>query len=166
VKKGKQKAIILIGAVAATGCILPMYCTLKKKGQDRLSAKLLKEVNKLIKPEVGLGSEEALDIHYYDKVAKSVGGPLVRLKAEVALQYAQEIHSAWGPWWLGGDDEQKVYSVLRKLKGKLQVSQVAMAYAQAYGANLVDELYDRLDATEIQRALSIIRALPGYRKAQ
>ena len=96
---------------------------------------------------------------------QAVNREVLVLKTSTASRYADQIHKAWGSWYEGGDDEEKVYGVFRKLKDKVQVSQVAKAYQETFSKNLIDTLKDRFDKSEITIVLNIIKALPNYRTA-
>lgn len=154
----------IAGGVAGVGLGLSVYMTWNKKRKDKLASQILRELSKLIKPATsGLLSESAFDIHYKDEVLKKVNGRVLTIRADTASKYAEQIHSAWAAWWRGGDDESKVYAVFRKLRDKVQVSQVAKAYQASFKINLIDKLYERLDEKEIRKVLTIVKKLPGYR---
>lgn len=160
----KTKLLIAAGIVTAAGCVASIYVGHRKKQRDKLAAALIKEITKQLKPSTsGLLSENAFDIHYKDEVVSSTGRQILTLKNEVASDYAKQIHAAWGSWWSGGDDEDKVYGVFRKLRDKVQVSQIATAYLRNFGVNLIDKLNDRLDDKEIKNVLSIVKPLPAFR---
>ena len=160
----KRSWMLVIGVTAATGCGASLYLSHRKKKRDRLASDFIKELTRLLKPATkGLLSENAFDIHYKDEIVRSTGRQILTLKNEVATDYANQINAAWGSWWSGGDDEQKVYSVFRKLRDKVQVSQLANAYLRNFGVNLIDKLNERLDEKEIQKVLAIIKPLPAFR---
>ncbi|MDN3492797.1 hypothetical protein [Winogradskyella bathintestinalis] len=100
-----------------------------------------------------------------NKVLQTVNREVLVLKTSTASRYADQIHKAWGSWYQGGDDEEQVYGVFRKMKDKVQVSQVAKAYQETYSKNLIDTLKDRFDKEEITIVLNIVKALPNYRTA-
>ncbi len=161
--KGKQ-ALLVTGIVTASGCVLSLYISLRRKAQDRLATELVREITRQLQPATaGLLSEQAFDVGYTDLVLRGTREKVLTLKPEVARAYADRIHAAWGSWWSGGDDEQKVYSVFRELKDKVQVSQVAQAYLRNQGTHLMDKLNERLDKEEIRTVLGIVRPLPGFR---
>lgn len=154
----------IAGGVAGIGLGASVYFVWSKKRKDKLTSELLRELFKLIKPSTtGLLSESAFDIHFKDEVLKKVNGRVLTIRPETASKYADQINAAWAGWWKGGDDENKVYAVLRKLKDKVQVSQVAKAYQASFKVNLIDKLYERLDESEIRKVLGIVKKLPGYR---
>ncbi len=160
----KRNLLKIGGGVAIVGLGASIYMVWNKRHKDKLAAEILRELSKLIKPSTsGLLSESAFDIHYKDEVLKKVNGRVLTIRADTASKYADQIHAAWAGWWKGGDDENKVYAVLRKLKDKVQVSQVAKAYQASFKVNLIDKLYERLDEKEVKKVLTIVRNLPGYR---
>lgn len=154
----------IAGGVAGVGLGLSVYMVYDKKRKDKFASEILRELTKMIKPSTsGLLSESAFDIHYKDEVLKKVNGRVLTIRADTASKYADQIHAAWAGWWKGGDDENKVYAVLRRLKDKVQVSQVARAYQASFKINLIDKLYERLDEKEVKKVLTIVKNLPGYR---
>ena len=130
------------------------------------TSKLLSAIQAQIQPiSSGLTSQNAFDIHYLNKVLQTVNREVLVLKTSTASRYADQIYKSWGSWYEGGDDEEKVYGVFRKMKDKVQVSQVAKAYQETYSKNLIDTLKDRFEKDEITIVLNIIKALPNYRTA-
>lgn len=160
----KQKLCIAGGLTASLlGAVI--YFNLKRKGQDKKAGTFLRKLSEIIKPETaGLLSEQAFDIHYTDELLKRVTGSVIKLKTSAANDLATVIHSAFQPWYYGGDDENKIYGVFRKLKDKVQVSQVAAAYEQVHGVNLLDKFNERLGGDEIAIILNIVKALPSHRR--
>ncbi|MDN5201242.1 hypothetical protein QQ008_07710 [Fulvivirgaceae bacterium BMA10] len=160
----RKNLLLASGVVTGIGCAVSIYFDLRRKKRDKLAAELIKEITKQLKPSTtGLLSENAFDIHYKDEVVRSTGRQILTLKSEVANDYANQIHSAWGSWWSGGDDEKKVYGVFRKLRDKVQVSQIATAYLRNFGVNLIDKLNERLNDKEIKNVLAIVKPLPAFR---
>jgi hypothetical protein len=148
-------SLLLVGAV---------YGNVRRRKRDKVASELLREVSKIVKPTTeGLLSENAFDIHFVDEVLKKVKGKVLTLNKNAASKFADRIHDAWGAWYEGGDDETKVYAVFRELKDKVQVSQVAKAYQEAYAENLIDKLNDRFGDSEVKTVLNIIKSLPTYR---
>tara|TARA_R110002096_G_scaffold407290_12_gene605825 strand:+ start:2302 stop:2793 length:492 start_codon:yes stop_codon:yes gene_type:complete len=148
-------SLLLVGAV---------YGNVRRRKRDKVASELLREVSKIVKPTTeGLLSENAFDIHFVDEVLKKVKGKVLTLNKNAASKFADRIHDAWGAWYEGGDDETKVYAVFRELKDKVQVSQVAKAYQEAYAENLIDKLNDRFGDSEVKTVLDIIKPLPTYR---
>lgn len=151
----------ITGITAATLLAASLLLTWKRKQQDKLASRLLEELQKETNPgSAGLSASEAFDIHYKDKVQKDIGGKIIVLTQEAAKRYAKEIQDAWG---IINDDENKIYAVLRKLKDKVQVSQVSRAYSDLDG-NLIDVFYDRLSSSEIRKVLEIVKSKPAYRR--
>ncbi len=162
-----MKKVYIISAIGV-GVILvgSTLFGVRAKKREQLSSKLLTAISTQIQPATnGISSQNAFDIHYLDKVTQKVSGQILALQKSTAIYYANQIKSAWGAWYQGGDDEQKVYGVFRKLKDKVQVSQVAKAYQEQYSENLIDILKDRFGADEIKIVLNIIHKLPNYRTA-
>ena len=156
----------IIGASVGTLFIGTTFFSMRKRGRDLRTSKLLTAIQAQIQPiSSGLTSQNAFDIHFLSKVLQTVNREVLVLKTSTASRYADQIHKAWGSWYQGGDDEEKVYGVFRKMKDKVQVSQVAKAYQETYSKNLIDTLKDRFEKDEITIVLNIIKALPNYRTA-
>ena len=160
-----SKKIWIIGGVTVGAGLLGLYLFNRNEmKKNTLAAKLTRAVSEHIEPATaGILSEHAFDIHLKAKVLEKVKGKIIVLKPDAALKYAQDIHGAWG-WF--NDDENVVYGVFRKLRDKVQVSQVANAYQTTYKENLIDVLYDKLAETEIKKVLAIVKPLPSYRLAK
>jgi len=156
----------ILGVSVGTLLIGSTALTIRKRNRDERTGKLLSAIKAQIQPITnGLIAENAFDIHYLNKVLQAVNNKVLVLKISTASKYADQIHKAWGSWYQGGDDEEKVYGVFRKMKDKVQVSQVAKAYQDTYSKNLIDTLKDRFGKDEITIVLNIIKALPNYRTA-
>ncbi|OED42499.1 hypothetical protein AB832_02975 [Flavobacteriaceae bacterium (ex Bugula neritina AB1)] len=166
-----MKKVIGLQIVAGTvGLILvgTTYVSIRNRKRDKVAGKLLQQLGKMLNPiSKGLMGEEALDAKYVGRVLNKVNGSVIVLKKSTitpSTRYANEIHKAFKPWYLGGDSEESVYAVFRNLKDKVQVSQVAKAYLSMYRVSLSDQLKDRFDKDEIKTVLNIISRLPKYRK--
>jgi hypothetical protein len=156
----------IIGASVGTLFIGTTFFSMRKRSRDVRTSKLLTAIQAQILPiSSGLTSQNAFDIHFLNKVLQTVNREVLVLKTSTASRYADQIHKAWGSWYQGGDDEEQVYGVFRKMKDKVQVSQVAKAYQETYSKNLIDTLKDRFDKEEITIVLNIVKALPNYRTA-
>lgn len=156
----------ILGVSVGTLLIGSTALTIRKRNRDERTGKLLSAIKAQIQPIAnGLIAENAFDIHYLSKVLQAVSNEVLVLKTSTASRYADQIYKAWGSWYQGGDDEEKVYGVFREMKDKVQVSQVAKAYQDTYSKNLIDTLKDRFDKEEITIVLNIIKALPNYRTA-
>jgi hypothetical protein len=156
----------IIGSSVGTLNIATTLFTMRNRSRDSRTSKLLTAIKAQIQPiSSGLTSQNAFDIHFLNKVLQGVNREVLVLKTTTASRYADQIHKAWGSWYEGGDDEQQVYGVFRKMKDKVQVSQVAKAYQESYSKNLIDTLKDRFDKEEIIQVLNIVKALPNYRTA-
>jgi len=157
-------ALRITGTVVGAIFGITTYHHIRRKKRDELASTLLIELTKVIDPSSsGFLGENAFNIQYLDKVLSRVSGTVLRLKQSAATGFANQIHAAWKPWYTGGDNEDQVYSVFRKLKDKVQVAQVAKAYQNDHGVNLIDKLKERLDKKEIKQVLAIVKALPSYR---
>ncbi|MFL0147964.1 hypothetical protein V2598_06490 [Tenacibaculum maritimum] len=156
----------IIGASVGTLFIGTTFFSMRKRSRDVRTSKLLTAIQAQIQPiSSGLTSQNAFDIHFLNKVLQTVNREVLVLKTSTASRYADQIHKAWGSWYQGGDDEEQVYGVFRKMKDKVQVSQVAKAYQETYSKNLIDTLKDRFDKEEITIVLNIVKTLPNYRTA-
>ncbi len=156
----------IIGASVGTLLIGTTLFSVRKRSRDIRTSKLLSAIKAQIQPiSNGLMAQNAFDIHYLNKVLQAVNREVLVLKTSTASRFADQIHKAWGSWYQGGDDEEKVYGIFRKMKDKVQVSQVAKAYQETYSKNLIDTLKDRFEKDEITIVLNIIKTLPNYRTA-
>lgn len=156
----------IIGASVGTLFIGTTFFSMRKRSRDLRTSKLLTAIQAQIQPiSSGLTSQNGFDIHFLNKVLQTVNREVLVLKTSTASRYADQIHKAWGSWYQGGDDEEQVYGVFRKMKDKVQVSQVAKAYQETYSKNLIDTLKDRFDKEEITIVLNIVKSLPNYRTA-
>ena len=162
----KNKVLMISGIVAASGCALSVYFYFERKRQDQFATHFIRELTKLTNPSTtGLLSENAFDVHYKDEVVHQTGQPILALTNEAAKDLADEIHKAltsWS-WWLSSDKEQRIYTVFRGLKDKVQVSQVSKAYLTHHKVNLIDKLQEELNDKQIKQVLSIIKPLPAFR---
>lgn len=160
----RNAGLKIAGGVVGVLLVGSVYGHARRRQKDKLASELLREVSKIVKPATkGLLSENAFDIHYVDEVLKKVKGSVLTIKKDAAVKYADRIHNAWGAWYEGGDDENKIYAVFRELKDKVSVSQVAKAYQDAYSENLIDKIHDRLGDDEVKIVLEIVKPLPSYR---
>ena len=145
--------------LAGTGYIL-----IRNKKWDSTAGEILSALNQLANPDtLGVKNEKAFGVNYADTVLNSIPAKILILKKSTTIQIAQQIHSVWKPWYYGGDQEETLYGVFRNLKDKVQVSQIAKAYQDTYGINLIEKLHQRLDAAEIKKILDIVATMPQYR---
>lgn len=153
----------ILAGVIGIGLSASTYFILDKKVKDRLALLILKQIQKSIaSSSSGLSSSNAFDLHFLSKVLQKSNGQVIVLHKDTAKDYADAIHSSFKPWYRGGDDEAKVYSVFRSLKDKVQVSQVAIAYKESHHYNLIEVLKDRFSSAEIKTVLDIVNNLPDY----
>jgi len=140
------------------------YFSIRARKRDERSAAFLQGITAHLKQsDDSFQVEGAFDPKYVDRVVQQVRDTIISLKKEAALDYASQLHSAWKPWYLGGDDEALAYSVFRQLKDKVQLAQLAAAYQQSYQQSLIETLKERLDKKEINTIMGIIQPLPPYR---
>jgi len=155
-----------VGIIATTGVVVFIvgYMAIRARKRDQRYRRLLQAIRNLLKESNGdLAVQGAFDPKYTDRVIRSVKATIITLKKEAALDYARQLHKAWKPWYLGGDDEDLAYSVFRRLKDKVQLSQLAGAYTQLYEHSLIETLQSRLSKKEINKVMAIIAPLPAYR---
>ncbi len=154
-----------IGIGSALGILVITigYASVRAKQNDKRYKVILQAIsNVLADIEGGLDTTKAFDLQYKERVLQNASQTVITLKKQTATGYASLINSALTPWYLN-DDEQKIYSVFRGLKDKVQVSQLANAYQEEYANNLIDVLKDRLSTSEIKIIMGIVAKLPPYR---
>lgn len=157
----KNLPLKITGGLMLTILLGSLYLNQRRKTQDKLARKVLREVIRIVNPATqGLVAEDAFDTGYLDKLLQKVGSKVIVMKESAAVRTAEMIHDAWSFW---GDDEEKVNSAFRMLKDKVQVSQVARAYQNLYDIHLIDKLNDRMDEDQIKAVLFIVSNLPPYR---
>lgn len=159
------KKELLIGAGILSGLVITssIYHTIKRKKQNKTTSELLRELTKILQPTTkGILSEKAFDIHYVDDVLKTVSGNVLLMQEGLAQQLAKKIKSSFWSALSWGNDEEKIYSVFRQLKDKIQVAQVAKAYEANHWGNLIDAL-NTLSEGEVKIILDIVKKLPPYR---
>ncbi len=76
---------------------------------------------------------------------------------EKALTYAKELDKALNSWWPFGDDEDSIYSVLRRLPNRTAVSQVANKYEVVADRGLRESLVSDLDGAELATVYDILK---------
>lgn len=158
------RGVLQVGGLMVAGMLTgSLYLHLRNERRDELTQELITELRKEFNPTTqGLPGLEALDENYLSKIRKGLSGSLLIMRNGDAAKYAERINKAWG---VINDDEEAVYQVLRELKDKVQVSQVAVAYKQVYGISLSEEFTARLSDSEIKTVVDIIKSKTGYRKA-
>jgi len=159
----KHTKIIAISTASAL-VLATGYFSIRARKRDERSAAFLQGITAHLSQSDGsFQVEGAFDPKYIDRVVQQIRGTIISLKKEAALDYASQLHSAWKPWYHGGDDEALAYSVFRQLKDKVQLAQLAAAYQQSYQQSLIETLKQRLDKKEINTVMGIIQPLPPYR---
>ena len=153
-----------ISAVGTTLALMGVvFFWARKRAQNKQASEFIRVLSKHLKSSsASIADFEAFSSHYIEQLTREIKGTIITLKPQVALDYATLIHSAWKSWYQGGDDEDQVYSVLRSLKDRVQLAQVAAAYKTNYGIGLVEKLKSRLDDTELAKVVAIITHLPKY----
>ena len=97
---------------------------------------------------------------YRDGLASNLN--IIKLKDEVARNYADNIDKAWG---VLNDDEPAVYSVFNNIKDNYALSQVASVYEVIYKVPLLTKLEDKLSSDEQNEVYKIVRLYKPYRIA-
>ncbi len=149
-------------AGAATSLMLlgTTYIHFRRRQQDKRATKFLQALEVAIMPGTeGLKGIDALDIHYAPRVINRASGKVITMPEALAKEQAAKIYSAWG-WF--NDDEGAIYSVFREAKDKVQISQIAKAY-QVYPNSLMDDLYGRLNRSQLKKLRGIIMPKDAYR---
>ncbi len=160
----KIEKLQIAGGVIAIALSGSIYHISRTRKQDRFTKALLSVLTQRLNPATkGLTTELAFDVHYAQRVLDHVSERIAVLKKSVAKRMAIKLHEGFRPWYLGGDKEEIIYGVLRKLKDKVQGSQVAKAYQDTYKVNLIEQLQNRFDTEEIKKVLGIVRPLRKYR---
>jgi hypothetical protein len=155
----RKKTLQIIGAFATVGLGITVYVIWDQRKKDKLAALLWEELSKVLNPStLGLSGEIAFDVNYADEISRKVKN-VVLMKGDSAANLAKTIRSSLG---IILHDTDKINGVFRGLKDKVQVSQVAKAYA-AGKVNLIDELRNKLRADQLVPILSIVKSLPPYR---
>jgi len=154
--------------ISAVGTAVALFSVLffwnRKNSRNKEAGQFITVLQKQLKSSSDtIENIDALSSHYLEKLLSEVTGSIITLKSKVAKDYAKMMHSAWKSWFQGGDDEDKVYSVLRSLKDRVQLAQVAEAYRVNYGIGLIEKLKERLDKKELAKVVRIINRLPKYR---
>lgn len=157
----KPSPILLVGVASMGALGTVWYVTARHKKRAARTSKIFEELTRIFNPsDAGLVAEAAFDIHYHRRVRQQPPYPET-ITLQEAQRHAQNIHQAWGNWWVG-DDEDRIYATFRRFTDKVMVSQVADAYQREYGVNLIEKMKDRLDQEEIGKVLAMVRNLPEY----
>ncbi len=153
------------GVVVAGGLGGSIYLNFRKQKRDEITQAFITELRKEFNPgSQGLAGLDALGENYLSKIRKGLSSSVTILvmRNEEAVKYAQRIHEAWGTL---SSDEEIVYEVLRELKDKVQISQVATSYRETYGKALSAEFTSELNDDKIQTVIDLIKSKPAYRSA-
>ena len=141
-----------------------LFLSFRNQRRDELTTELIAELRKELNPTTqGLPGLDALDKDYLKNLRKSLKGSvsLLVMRDTDASKMADRIHNAWGAI---DDNEEAIYQVLRELKDKVQVSQVAAEYEKNYGIALAEEFTDSLSDGEIKTVIDIVKSKAAYRK--
>lgn len=157
---------VITGVVLFTAFVASSSYTIYLRKRDRLASGIYAALQSELAPAGrGIDSIAALRGTYLDHLKNKGTGKFLILKNSTLHQLAKQLHSAWKPWYLGGDDEAKVYGIFRGLKDRVQVSQLATTYKNRYARSLTEVLKERLDDKELKIVLGLIEKLPKYRLA-
>ena len=156
-----NNGLLIAGGITTVLLVHATYKHFRHTKHNNLTSELLKELNKNLHPESkGILGEKAFDPKFHEETRKKVNGRVITLSKSKATELANSIKKAWGTF---NDNESMVYSTFRKMKDKLQVSQVAKAYEDNGHGNLINTLMERLENHEIKKVLNIVNPLPTFR---
>lgn len=130
-----------------------IYLLMKRIGLIKTQADI-KEVKERTEAVQNLENSKYFDPNLYKQTSY---GYAHLLPSTTANYYAKEIKSSWG-WF--NDDEERVYSAFRSLTSKIQISQVADAYAQLYKSDLLGDIVHYFNAKEKAFLWKIIDSKP------
>lgn len=139
--------LFYIGALIAG--LIVLWVVLKRLGliQDRQARKDEREIEK---------SVSRINQNDYFKPQTWVDASKNKLLTDdMAQNYADEIYHSF-KWY--NDDEERIYSVFRKLTDKAQISQIAYAYANKWNSDLAGDILN-LDDDEIHIIYQIIEKI-------
>ena len=159
-----NNGLVITGGVLGTLLLGTTYYHFNRKQQDKIASLLLQELTKTLNLSTkGLIGEIALDPHFHQEVFKKVSKTVVRMSKKQASELADKIYNAFDAWFVGSKEKKIVLGVLRNLKDKVRVSQVALAYEDNKYGSLRDALQENFDEAEIKTVMDMLRALPSYR---
>lgn len=139
----------------------------QKREQVVISNTSVKQTDKGIKVAEPNWSDP-FDANYTNDVKKWIGPKkIVELNPMTAKQYAQELYKAKGGAWFKNDNEKIVNSVFaKKLKDKVQVANLSLAFWKFYQKDMWEYLHSFLSVTEMEKYVGKpTRQLPKYRIA-
>jgi flagellar motility protein MotE (MotC chaperone) len=151
----KKEVLIGIAMVSVVGISSSVYLVSRNRNRDKKSAEFIDELDAKLNPTTsGIDNDDALNQNYHEHSDQSN-----RLDMDSALEFAQNIYDAWGQSWWEDDKEKQVYSALRNLDNKTQLSQVASAYYDQYKVGLREDIKDRMSDSEVSQVMEIINQL-------
>jgi flagellar motility protein MotE (MotC chaperone) len=151
----KKEVLIGIAMVSIVGISSSVYLVSRNRNRDKKSAEFIDELDAKLNPTTsGIDNDDALNQNYHEHSDQSN-----RLDMDSALEFAQNIYDAWGQSWWEDDKEKQVYSALRNLDNKTQLSQVASAYYDQYKVGLREDIKDRMSDSEVSQVMEIINQL-------
>ena len=119
---------VLLGVLAIGGGIFLYWNKKNRQSQDANAAKFIQYIKTNLNPE-------AVKMSAFGTGNKGPANSK-KLSQAQADAYAKQIHGAWGVF---DDDEDAVRQVLRALKSREQVSQVAAAYERLYKSQMLSD---------------------------
>jgi hypothetical protein len=151
----KKEVLIGIAMVSVVGISSSVYLVSRNRNRDKKSAEFIDELDAKLNPTTsGIDNDDALNQNYHEHSDQSN-----RLDMDSALEFAQNIYDAWGQSWWEDDKEKQVYSALRNLDNKTQLSQVASAYYDQFKVGLREDIKDRMSDSEVSQVMEIINQL-------
>lgn len=151
-----RKILISTSAIAFTSAVsYGIYRSIRNKNMvENILSKLESGINQYgtIDDIIGFTGKK-----FQDSVPKNLN--VIKLKDDVAKNYAEKIHKSWGV----NDDEEAVYQVFREIKDMYALSQLASAYEAKYKIGLLNELKSRMSTDELDIIYKILNNLKSYR---
>lgn len=145
--KGKLITVAVLGAIG-TGVFLFVY--FKRKASDKKADEFTTKLNETLDPTSTL-LDDKYNPNSIDKTAKL-------LNTDEAKTLAKNI---WGAWGYINDDEELVYSQLKKLMNQQQLKQVNAQYQILSGGIAIEvDFQTRMSEDENEIVRQIINNLP------
>jgi hypothetical protein len=130
-----------------------IYKILTKVGLIKTGAKIREEKNQSAAKEELLSSEYFEPSYFHDKI-----GTYTSIGSTKTYAYSDQIHNAMSGF---GTDEDLIYSIFLKLNCKINISEIATAYALNYKHRLALDLADDLNDAEVLKLMDIVNKLPN-----
>lgn len=152
-----QKTELFIYGLIAVVVLILLYSLMKKfgliKSKAQREATQAKQETRIEKQQI---KELLSDVDWF-KPGMWQTIPAQRLYTTAyARSLAEKIHNSFG---LLIDKETQIFGVFRSLKDRANVSQIAFSYLAKYNKDLLGELLDRLNKSELQTIYNIINAI-------